>query len=174
MTRNDKMKKKYTRKQIVESIAHWQNVLDQMNESSSQNSISELFKMAQQIVPNEADIAKKALNESDLNEGTVSGITMGIMGTLLALSMMGKISLNMKDALSSMNLDKKDAKIVQMCDKSIDQITAELDEISDNIAALESNSNASDPSLEQLIDATKKQIEKAKRQEIFDKIMAEP
>ena len=59
--------------------------------------------MAKQIVPAQANLAQKALAQKDLNEGTGSGIVMGVMGTLLALSMMGKISLNMKEALSSIS-----------------------------------------------------------------------
>ena len=168
------MKKEYTKRQIVEAINHWNKVLESLDENESNSGVNELFKMAQQIIPNQASIAKKALKECELNESTASGLAMGIMGTLLALSMMGKISLNMKDALSSLGHDKADVKVIQQCDKSLDEISAELDEIADNISAIRSTHNLDDPSLDQLLDATKEQIDKANREELFKKIMAEP
>ena len=168
------MKKQYTRKQIEESINYWTKVLESLNEDESSSGVNELFKMAQQIVPKQANLAKKALKECELNESTASGLMMGIMGTLLALSMMGKISLNMKDALSSIGNSKADVKVIQQCDKSLDEISAELNEIADNITALGMTHNLDDPSLEQLLDATKEQIDKADREELFKKIMAQP
>lgn len=168
------MNRKYTKQQIVEAIKKWQNVLNEMLESKSISGTEALFKMASQIVPNEANLAKSALNENELNEGTTSGVLMGIMGTLLALSMMGKISLNMKDALRSTSTSKDDAKVIQMCDKSLDTIDAELNDIVDNVEAIRATHNLDgDPTIEQLLDATKKSIADAEKQELFKKIMSQ-
>ena len=156
------MNKKYTKKQICEAIAYWENVLESSNKANTSKSINELVKMASHIVPAEANLVKKALNETELNEGTTSGLAMGIMGTLLALSMMGKISLNMKDALSQM--DSREARVCQM---SLEEIGEELNKINDNVNALCSKENIDDPTVEQLVAATE-------RAELFKKIMAEP
>lgn len=96
-------RRKYTKQKIRESLAYWRGRLDQLNESgpSGKKAVDELLKMAKQISPEQAAMAQKALARTDLNEGTGSGIMMGVMGTLLALSMMGKISLNMKEAVGS-------------------------------------------------------------------------
>ena len=142
------MKKQYTKKQITEAIAYWANILEALDENKSSSSINELFKMASAIVPNQANLAKKALKECELNESTASGLMMGIMGTLLALSMMGKITLNMKNALGSIGNNKSDVKIIQQCDKSLDDISDELNEIADNISALRMTHNFDDPTLE--------------------------
>lgn len=119
-------------------------------------------------------MAQKALARADLNEGTGSGIVMGVMGTLLALSMMGKISLNMKEAVGSMPSGKGQAQ-VQQCADSIDDITKSLNDINDVVSAIiETNHLDEDPTLEQLLDAVHADVEKADRQARFEKIMAEP
>ena len=170
------MKKKYTKQQMRESIAYWQGRLDQLNESSlsGKKAVDELMKMAKQISPEQAAVAQKALARADLNEGTGSGIVMGVMGTLLALSMMGKISLNMKEAIGSMSSGKGQAQ-VQQCVDSIDDITKSLNDINDTVSAIiETNHLDEDPTLEQLLDAVHSDVEKADKQAKFEKVMAEP
>lgn len=55
--------KKYTKRQIRESIAYWKGRLDQLNESSpsGKKAVDELLKMAKQISPEQAAMAQKAL-----------------------------------------------------------------------------------------------------------------
>ena len=119
-------------------------------------------------------MAQKALAQADLNEGTGSGIVMGVMGTLLALGMMGKISLNMKEAVGSLPSGKGQAQ-VQQCADSVDDITKSLNDINDVVSAIiETNHLDEDPTLEQLLDAVHADVEKADRQARFEKIMAEP
>ena len=170
------MRKRYTKQQMRESIAYWQGRLDQLNESgaSGKKAVDELLKMAKQISPEQAAMAQKALVQADLNEGTGSGIVMGVMGTLLALSMMGKISLNMKEAVGSLPSGKGQAQ-VQQCADSIDDITKSLNDINDVVSAIvETNHLDEDPTLEQLLDAVHADVEKADKQAKFEKIMAEP
>lgn len=168
-------RRKYTKQKIRESLAYWQGRLDQLNESgpSGKKAVDELLKMAKQISPDQAAMAQKALARTDLNEGTGSGVMMGVMGTLLALSMMGKISLNMKEAISSMTPGKGQAQ-VQQCVDSIDDITKALNDIEDSMQAIRDANGLDDPTLEQLLDAVHADVEKADKQAKFEKIMAEP
>ena len=87
------MKKQYTKKQITEAIAHWQKVLESIDESKN-TSFDEILKIAKQVAPEEASkalAASKQLNDSELNEGTGSGIAIGVLGTLLSLNVMCNI-----------------------------------------------------------------------------------
>lgn len=166
--------KKTTKQRIRESLAYWQGRLDQLNESGSgKDAVEELLKMAKQIVPDQADLAQKAL--SQVNEGTGSGILAGLVGAMLAVGMMGRIQSGLSRALGSVQAGKAEARVEQ-CDKTVQEIHDSLTQIEKNLEQIAKDTGTDDETLQKLGDEARKWLSRraAEKQAKFKKIMAEP
>ena len=161
------MKKQYTKKQITEAIAHWQKVLESIDESKN-TSFDEILKIAKQVAPEEASkalAASKQLNDSELNEGTGSGIAIGVLGTLLSLNVMCNIFNRVPSQLKSLDVETKSG-IAEASMKFANELNDYMNEVQDNLRAIAVKNGIAELTVEELADAQA-------REDLFQKIMAE-